>query len=133
MGGVELTADQGLRYRILARLGLVELSGARAPDLSDVLEVFDAVLADSAFRTGCGFLYDRRQLGSIAPDFIRSMVNQLGRRERLAGCRLALVVDEAEQAHMFHLTTVLGGEPLMLRTFQDPDEARLWLAMRSTQ
>ena len=125
-----LTADPGLRYRILTHLGIVELYGGRAPDLPAIIEVFNTVVADPAFRPGFGFLFDRRELEPIAPELLQLTVTRLSREARLAGCKVAVVVRETEHARAFHLSTVPGGAPFMLLTFDDGDAARLWLSMK---
>jgi hypothetical protein len=125
-----LTAQIDGRYAVLADPGIVELFGARTPEVSVVIAAVDAALADPTLGRGFGFLYDRRHLGPITEDTIRLLVARLSSRGQLAGSRLALVVADREQADVFHLNTGTGGSPLVLRTFHDRDEARLWLSLR---
>jgi len=123
-----LSLDEPFKYRIGPALGVVELSGNRTATLPELAHLLERIVADPMFRPGIGFLRDRRGLGPLPPRFITAVTNYIGTFKQLAGSRLAIVVDPGTSHCVFGLVTIPGGDPFMVRSFDDGDEARLWLA-----
>ena len=115
-------------YRIDAREGIVEISGPEAESPEEFEALVRAIVADPAFRSGFGFLRNRRDLPPPQTTRVRRGADYLRHLPALARSRWAFVVADPASYGMIRMGATLaetGG--IDGRAFSDEAEARRWL------
>jgi len=121
-----------LRYAIDAELCIVELLGPDGPSPKEVEQVLKAVVADSAFRPGCGFLRDRRGFQMQPVGLVHGLSRVIRELPEIQESRWAVVVSDQGNYGMTRMLQILA-DLTELRIFEDPDLAKRWLASPRVQ
>jgi hypothetical protein len=124
----QVTDESPLGYAIAQDLGLVTFSGDRTATMIEFRDILTRIVEDDQFRPGFGFLRDRRALPMMPRELFRQAVDQLAQFRELGGSRWAIVVGDHGSAESFDMMSLPQSNPIVVRTFADVDQAKLWLA-----
>ncbi len=125
-----------LSYSIDVTTEVVTFHYVSDPPFSEWASTMDAVLRDSAFRHGYGFLLDRSQITTAAEtEYIRRIVEYVRAHEhQLSSSRVAVLVQGVAPYGMARMAQILldqtKSDP---QVFSSRDEALEWLSSGRTR
>jgi hypothetical protein len=118
-----------MSYRLDSEAGVVEILGPFSP--GEFHRLLAAILINPAYRSGFGFLRDRREMGVMSNEAILQAVAIMGQFKELAWSRWAYIAVDAVNLDVVRRAALFAhAKGIEVEAFPNEQRARRWLAER---